>query len=529
MRLYGSRGGSAPDPRSRRVWRHIAAERGTSLVLALVIVAALSITTASVAQLVGGNEHFFGRDKQETLAFDTAEAGINYAISTLAQTVDATGSQPAGYGYGSSTSPNAYPAGTGNGGWWATKIQKAPYGIWQVYGTGTSPTGQVIREVSVKVKAITNPGDDVPASNAWSYGLFVGNPGASCFTPGGSANLTISIYVKGCIDLSGNVGIAEPSSSSTPSVKVYAETTLKISSGSAQIGASNQRVYSVVAPLGCTGKSGNVCSAGSPPGSTSKVYAANYTGPSQNIPKPPVDPQGKYDSGDWDNPVCTTGSFTFDNNATRDTSAGTPDLFPSSNYDCKVWNTAHTAYIGRLAWNNSTHVLTGSGLIYVDGDLHMNSNSAASYVTPALNAGDPLGLSLYVDGTVDMNGTASLCGPPSVPSGGGCSTPGWSASAGAIVLTAVNHQGNNNPLAVGWSANGNTYYDLAAYVVGNYKTNGSSGITGPVICDTADVKGNGSQTDVSDPPPDTPGSSYTNPGSTDWAVIPATWQQLKPS
>jgi Tfp pilus assembly protein PilX len=507
----------------------LADERGLSLVLALLVVGVLTITTATVAQMVTTNEHFFGRDKQETLAFNTAEAGVNYAISTLAQTVDATGSLAAGATYGSSTAPNAYPTGTGSGGWWAVKVQKVPYGIWQVYGTGTSPTGQVIREVSVKVKTITQPGEPVPSSTAWTFGLFVGNPGASCFTPTGTADLTISIYVKGCIDLSGNVGIVEPSSSSSPSVKIYAETTLKFSSGSAQIGASTKRVYSVIAPGGCTGKSGNICSAGSPPGSTSKVYATYYTGPSQNIPKPPVYPDAEYAKGDWANPSCTTGSFTFDDNATRDTSVGTVDLFPSSSYDCKVWDSTHTAYVGRLAWDASTNVLTGSGLIYIDGDIHMNSNTAASYVTPGLNPGDPLGLALYVDGTVQMNGTASLCGPPSVPSGSSCTTPRWSASAGAIVLTTVNHQGANNPLAVGWNANGNSYYDLAAYVVGKYRTNGSSGITGPVICDTADVSGNGAQTDVSDPPPNSPGSSYTNPGATDWGVIPATWQQLKPS
>lgn len=513
-----------------RASRLVRDERGVSLVLALLITSALTITTAALAMLMTSNEHAFGRDRQENLAFNTAEAGVNYAVSTLAQTVDATGTQPMGATSGSSTSPNAYPDGTGNGGWWATKIQSQdsthPYGIWQVYGTGTSPTGKVIREISVKVKSYTQPGTEFPASTAWSKGLFVGNPGSSCFTPTGSANLTISVYVKGCIDLSGNVGIMEPSTSTSPVnplVSVYAETTIKFGSGSAQIGTSSKPVASVVAPGGCTGKKGIICSK---PGSN--VYAQTYTGPSQNITKPPVYPDTMYAMGDWKNPVCTTGSFTFDTNSTRDTSAGTVNLFPSSSYDCKVWNTTHTAYVGRLAWNASTNLLIGSGLIYIDGNLQMNNNVAAYYQTPALNAGDPLGLALYVDGTVQMNGTASLCGPPSTPSGGGCSGK-WDASSGAIVLTAVNAQGNANPLAVGWKANGNAYYDLAAYVVGQYWTNGSSGITGPVICDTASVSGSGSQTDVSDPPPNSPGSKYTDPGATDWGIIPATWQQLRPS
>ena len=68
--------------------RFVEDDRGIALVMALLIVAALSISTASIATLVTSNEHFFGRDRQETLAFNTAEAGVNYAIATLAQGVD---------------------------------------------------------------------------------------------------------------------------------------------------------------------------------------------------------------------------------------------------------------------------------------------------------------------------------------------------------------------------------------------------------------------------------------------------------
>ena len=495
-------------------------ERGISLVLALLVVAALSVSTAALAQLVTSNEHAFGRDRQETLAFNSAEAGVNYGVSYLSVTGDPSGGAAPGALVGSSTSPQPYPAGTGDGGWWAVK---GPNNTWRIWATGTSPTGQVIREVSVKVKAVTAPGTTVPASTAWTYGLFVGNPGASCFTPTGSANLTISIYVKGCINLSGNVGIAEPGAS-VGTVKVYAETTLAFSSGAAQIGTSSQRVYSVIAPGGCTGKSGNACSAGSPQGSTSKVYAQNYGGPSQNIPKPPMNPDvDAYNKGDWANPNCTVGTFTFDNDSTRNKSLGNVDLFPSSSYNCSVHAPgAPSTIVGTLAWNNTTKVLTGSGLIFVDGDLQLNSNTATSYSAGTF-------LSLYVDGTVGMNGTAAFCGPPSVPSGGTCSTPKWDGAVGAIAVTAVNAQGSGNPLAIGWKANGGVYYDVAAYVVGQYSTSGNSGITGPVICDTASVSGNGSQSDVSNPPPGTPGSTTTSPGTTQWGVIPASWQQLKPS
>jgi hypothetical protein len=137
-----------------------------------------------------------------------------------------------------------------------------------------------------------------------------------------------------------------------------------------------------------------------------------------------------------------------------------------------------------------------------------------------------VGSTIYVDGTVLMNGTAAFCGPPSTPSGGTCSGS-WKPAEGALFIVAVNSQDSSNPLAVGWNANGSSYYDVAAYVVGNYTVNGSAGVTGPVITDTASVSGNGRSVDVPEPPPSAPGSRKTSAGATTWGVMPASWQQLK--
>jgi hypothetical protein len=332
--------------------------------------------------------------------------------------------------------------------------------------------------------------------------------------------MTISIYVKGCIKLSGSVGIAEPATSTAPSIRVYAETTISISSGSASIGSSAKKVLSVVASQGCTGKSGKICSA-----SGSNVFAMSYTGVAANVTKPTINPSTTYALGNWKARVCSTGSFTFDNDTTRNTSVSTTELFPTSAYDCRVYNNAG-AEVGRLAWNPTTHALIATGTLYIDGNLTMNSNTAAGYTTPSGTT--PLGATLYIDGTVSMNGTASLCGPPSVPSGSGCSGK-WNPSYGSLFVVAVNHQGNNDAFALGWNANGSAYYDLAAYVVGQYKNNGNSGVTGPIVTDTANVNGSANSTDVPNPPPSAPGSSYTSAGNTTWGVVPASWQQLRPS
>jgi hypothetical protein len=491
--------------------------------MALLIGAALTISTAGLVTVMASNEKSFGRDRQETLALNTAEAGLNYGISYLKVTGDPTGSATVGAtAGGTSANPTTFPgasgpSGTGSGEWWATKTAASE---WTVYARGTSPNTTVRRMVSVKVASATEVGEFVEESLAWTYGLFVANPGSTCFTPSGSATLTISIYVNGCINLSGNVGIAEPSSSSGGTVEVFAKTTLAFGSGSAQIGASTKKVLRVVAPGGCTGRKGLACT-----DPNAKVFALNYTGAFPAISKPTIDPDGTYASGDWDNPSCTVGSFVFDNNSVRDTSVSNADLFPSSSYSCSVYassDTGHTGSpLGTLAWNTTTNMLTITGTIYIDGNLSMNSNTAAGYTTPS---GTPPRAALYVNGTVSMNGTAALCGPPSTPSGGGCSGT-WDGDYGALFLMAVNANGSNNPLAIGWNANGNAYYDLAAYVVGQYKNNGSSGVTGPVITDTADISGNGNSTDVLNPPASAPGASYYSPGSTNWNVIPASWSQ----
>lgn len=496
-------------------------ERGVALVLALLVVAALSISTAATVTLMTSNEKAFGRDRQEALAFNTAEAGLNYGLSALAQTVDPVGAAPSGAaawypsGYQSSGTTETFSDSSGAGEWWANKLDAT---TWRVYARGTSPTGAVKRTVTFKVKSATQPGATIPASQAWSKGLFVANPGSSCFTPTGSASLTISIYVKGCINLSGNVGIEEPATSTGPSVDVYAETTIAFGSGAASIGTSSKPVRSVIAPNGCTGKKGKICSQ---PGSN--VYATIYTGPSPNLTKPLVEADSHYVQGVWNSPVCSKGSFTFDNDNVRNKSLGTVDLFPGSAYDCVVRNSLG-AQVGRLAWTPATKSLVVEGLIYIDGDVHMNSNTAAGYTTPGTTT--PVGATIYIGGTVQMNGTASLCGPPSVPSGSTCSGS-WDPTQGALFLVAVNTNGAANPLAIGWTANGGAYYDVAVYVEGQYKSNGNSGVTGPIITDSAAIAGNGSTTDVANPPPTAPGAETTSAGSTTWGVIPASWQQLQ--
>src|SRR4051812_42684391 len=139
---------------ARRIRLLGAEERGVALVLTLLIVSALTISTAAVAALMISNERAFGRDRQEVLALNTAEAGLNYGLSALAATVDPTGaaSSAAWYPatYQSLGTKAAFSDSSGTGTWWANKLDA---NTWRLYAQGVSPNGHVTRNVSMKVRS----------------------------------------------------------------------------------------------------------------------------------------------------------------------------------------------------------------------------------------------------------------------------------------------------------------------------------------------------------------------------------------
>ncbi len=111
----------------------------------------------------------------------------------------------------------------------------------------------------------------------------------------------------------------------------------------------------------------------------SKVYANNYISTAQSLTKPPLDAAGTYAGGDWNHPVCSTGSFTFDGNGTRDSSVGSITLLTGSAYNCTVYKTSsHVAgnEMGTLSWNPATKALAASGILYLDGNLVMSGGNA---------------------------------------------------------------------------------------------------------------------------------------------------------
>jgi Tfp pilus assembly protein PilX len=482
-----------------RARTRLAQEDGVALVLAVIVVAALTISTAALIQLTSSNQRAFTRDRLETRAFNTAEQGLNTGIATLRSFDD--GSRPQNSSYGSSASP--VTCCDGLGGWWALKTSATQWTVWAV---GRAPNGDVLRTLSVRAQADTVTTTTDP-SLAWANGFFVGDA-TGCTNMVGTSTLTIPVWIAGDLCLDGTNQIEEPSSSGAQVVTVHVGGQMRIT-GSSHVGLSTRRIASANIVGGCR-RNGNaqVCSNSS----QSRVYASSYTATQSTLTKPPVYPDAEYASGRWNSPVCSVGSFTFDDDTTRNTSVGAIDLFPSSSYDCTVYDSSGLTVVGRMAWNDSTDTLTVDGKVFLDGNLALNGGDQAQY--------DAHFGSIFVNGTVSTNGNSTICGPGATVNGSTCDGL-WDADLGALGIVALNASG----LSPAWTMSGNAEYNVLAYVVGHFEETGTARVTGPVVTDTAIVAGTPDHTADSDPPPDMPGASTTTTAAT-WGAVPGSWRQL---
>jgi Tfp pilus assembly protein PilX len=514
-----------------RVRALVSDERGVSLVLAMLVVAALSITTAGLARLVTSNEHAFGRDRQEARAFNVAEAGLNEGVSYLS-TLDSSTQQSYALNStipsGAPSSTKSYSLDTGSGTWWAQKTAvSTAVDTWTVHAEAT--VGNVTRQVSLDVAANKTTVAQ-PVSGVWAKGFYVADP-TYCTYLNGTTTLKLNTYVAGSLCLTGTQQIVDPTPAS-PSLALYVGGQVQISGSQATIGTGSgagQRILEANIVGGCL-RSGvpKTCSIGS----QSHVYANSYIQSAQTLTKPPVDASGIYASGDWNNPVCSTGSFTFDNNGTRNSSVGTVDLLSGPSYSCTVYkDSSHVAgnEEGTLTWNAALKKLTISGTLYIDGNLAFAGGDIATYTGTGV---------IYVNGTVSISGNSAFCGPGDSLIGSspyGCTgtwNPDASTGGGAIGVVAVNSGGTTGitsglctPTAA-WSMSGNAQLDILAYVNGCFQESGTSFVTGPVTTDQAVVAGTPTHTNVPSPPPDMPGAASTTTVSSWGYVVPGSWRQI---
>ena len=295
--------------------------RGQSLVLAMIVMSALTISIGALISFTTGNEHQFGRDRESARAFHVAEAGVNNGLSLIVtnddndvQAVDTT------------LGPYAVSLDGAKGSYTLTKHAKTDSvcrrrpvrwrSCWLITGTAKSPNGTITRTVTETAYWLSASSNNPTTPN---YGLVVDNQGAACVDTHGTVNFTIrDVWISGDFCPSGNVSLIPPAAH-TGSVYIGGVYQGK---NNTSIGTSSLPYASVDIVGGCTVQgTPQICS----DSANSGVWS---DGPPSVDPSdfelPAIDAPATYASGNWNSPSCSSGSFVFDNDTWPTARRGRP-------------------------------------------------------------------------------------------------------------------------------------------------------------------------------------------------------------
>jgi Tfp pilus assembly protein PilX len=502
-------------PQERMFRQLVRSESGQSLVLALIVMSALTISIGALISFTTGNEAQFSRDRESARAFHVAEAGVNNAIAVLAN-ADDNDVQAVGAVMG----PYTLSLDGATGTYSMTKYAKTdtecthdgnPSNCWVITGSATSPNGRITRTIQETAywKSASTPLDTV-----FNYGLVVDNQGAACVDTHGTAPMTIKdVWISGDFCPAGNVGL-QPPAAHTGSVYI----------GGVYQGRNNTNVGTSATPYSTADIVGGCVKQNSPEicsdSANSNVYAdATPTVDPSSLTLPDINATQTYQSGNWSTPTCTGGgSFTFDSDGVQNGQNSTTSLMPSgSSFDCTVYNDNGDA-VGHLAWNSSTKQLSISGTIWIDGNVDL-SNSG-TYVKDNVVSGANGG-TIFVNGTVSGSSNITVCGPAAsaVASGYGCPTT-WDPNQGMLGIVVV----NPSDAATAFNRTGNGELDLTLLVNQGYADTGGTTVMGPVMADTATIGGNGGSIVPTAPPTGFPSATTTQ---ATWVVQPGSWRQTQ--
>ena len=509
-------------------------ESGQSLVLAFIVMCALSITVGGVISFTTSNESQFGRDRQLDRAFHIAEAGLNNGIEVIEKKDPANAPGQIGTPYPATGAYSLFIDG-GTGTFKVEKYQatspectthagSAPNACWVVTATGNSPDGKILKQLqeSVYWRTVTAPVDDV-----YGYGLFVDNspgPGDCVFTHGSPTLQIDNVWIAGDYCPSGGATL-EPTADGVGSVYIGGTYEGKNNSN---IGTASRRYKTVNIAGGCTVQ-GSVSNCDASANIFSTDPAPGAVGSPLQKPDIGIAAAALYASADWtDNSGCTPAGTPspFDDAAHPgpNQSMGTVTLFTGSSYDCTI--TDHDGVKHRLAWNATTKTLSVLNGVYIDGNVTFaNAGSQTIYSYGDFADGTKSNGTIYVNGIMDGSSAASVCGPgtdPASPSYG-CPlrwNPDPNTGGGSLGFAVINP--TNAP--TGFSMTGNGELDITLIVSQGYADTGGTIIAGPVLADQAEIGGNGGFVVPNNPPSGTPTDVTT---SAAWVVQPGGWKEQK--
>lgn len=406
----------------------LSGEDGIALMLALATMTVLTIIAATSLTLATRSSAHAGMDRAGVLAQALAEAGLNNAMSVLAN--------PANNAMNSTLLPSRttqYQAGSAT---WSGTLDTIA-AMWTLTSTGVArgtPGTAGTRSRKLTAKVPVYPSLSQPLNNpAWNY-VFSRGTGAACDT-----TLANSVDVKSPFYVEGNLCFQNTATISAGPVVVHGSVTM--SQNANRIGSSTTPVNEVRVKNGCkyTNNALHVpCVNGAGNAGGDNVWATSL----RSDPDPINAPMPLWD--DWyqnANPgpyyPCNTTSGTppmFDNDqgatpniAKRNNSV--PTIFnvtPGVSYTCKT-------AMGELSWNASTKVLTANGTIFIDGSATVNNGAINAYTGYA---------TIYLSGTLLIK-NSSLCALVKAD-GTGCTTTNWDPNKRMIVFVVNGSGGQVN-------------------------------------------------------------------------------------
>lgn len=393
-----------------RIGAQLRAEEGIALVMALAVMFILSILVTSILLYAASDDRSAGYSSKATASSALAEAGINNALAVLANPSNNPGDP--------SLLPGTATTFSNGSVTWSGTFDE-PSWKWTLTSTATvaNPTGPSAAPIVKTIVASTNIYPNVsqtksPGASFWDY-LFAFGTGQTCdMTIDQSANVKVQTYVNGNLCMRSDAKITV----GPLNVKGNYSYT-----GNNKVGSAASPISAAHLAGGCFGPIGS-----NPTQHTCTAADKIWAGTIDAIPNPSSLTQP---SVDWDywyrhaspGPMwpCTTATGTppvFDNNTTRDTSAGTINLTASQSYTCQTST-------GELSWNNSTKKLTIKGTVFIDGNVTSSGQGNAYYVG--------LG-TIYASGTILIS-NEFLCGIYS--SGQSCNAT-WVPTSNYLVLAA---------------------------------------------------------------------------------------------
>jgi Tfp pilus assembly protein PilX len=435
--------------------RRLGDERGQSLVLTLLVLFVLAIALSTVIVFTSTNQRNSGYQKAVQTANSLAEAGLNNAVSVLANPNNspylenswATSTQvplPDGSVAHPATS-KTYSGGTVQ--WWG-ELTSGSSVYWTLHGKATvpNPTGPnaspIVKTVTAKV-LVNQPPSNAYQVGVWNtvYSPFGPTPGVCDTTIGQGITIDVPLYVGGNLCMGQNAVVTKRvyvggylffqnkqgsiGTNTAPVSAAHVGSYCQVSSGGVVnpcksepvSGPNKTNIWVSGAPTDLTGFVSSFSDITAPKICWSGAASEVASGACTNTP-----PGGWYTfASPGPNHPCNTSSTgsvpvstgaypafdTGDGLMNRSLGATVFNLTPAASYSC------YTSQ-GQLSWNATTRTLTVNGTIFFDGSITMTTsgNQPMTY-TGTGNGGACTGTGscqsvIYASGDITIN-SEKLC------------------------------------------------------------------------------------------------------------------------